>query len=315
MRKTRQKVKGESCYYHLMSRISGSAGEFPFGDIEKEYAFTLLADLSQLYFLEVISFCAMGNHWHLIVFDSGKKPTDKEILSHYNSYLKRHKKPVIKGNLTTLGMTQLRERLTDISSLMKDLKQAFTVWFNRRHQRRGSLWADRFKSTILEGEQALWNCVKYVELNSVRAGIVDDPAEYRFCSWGRFRGSGKHPFAAHFLKHMRRTAYHNLTEWNDEDVFASFAAELARIINIEQGKSEELISEAMVDAKRKESMPLLFLRRSRYWTDGAIIGSKGFVQRIAVNFDNKKRVEKKRMGRGRDDVSGEYLHSYKLIRN
>ena len=36
IRKTRQKVKGESCYYHLMSRISGSPGDFPFGDVEKE---------------------------------------------------------------------------------------------------------------------------------------------------------------------------------------------------------------------------------------------------------------------------------------
>ena len=77
MRKNRQKISGEKCYYHLMSRISGSPGEYPFGDVEKEYAFTLLADLSKLYFLEVISFCAMGNHWHLIVHDPDVAPTNK----------------------------------------------------------------------------------------------------------------------------------------------------------------------------------------------------------------------------------------------
>jgi putative transposase len=198
---------------------------------------------------------------------------------------------------------------------MKDLKQAFTVWFNRRYNRRGSLWSDRFKSTILEGEQALWNCVKYVELNPVRAGLVEDPADYRFCSWGRFKGSGKHPFSNHFLKHIRRGSFQCLDQLNDEQVFAGFAIELARIINTESGKDEQVVRAAMSDAGRKESMPLVFLRRSRYWTDGAIIGSKDFVQRVACSFDDKQRVLKKRMGRGQDHETGQYLHSYKFIRN
>jgi putative transposase len=314
MRKARQKIKGEGCYYHLMSRVSGCPGEFPFGDVEKEHAFKVLEDLEKLYFLEVISFCCMGNHWHLVVYDSNRRPDGDEVLQRYNRYLKRHKKIP----LQVLGedqLEQLSSRLTDISYFMKDLKQNFTTWFNRRHNRRGTLWADRFKSTILEGEQALWNCVKYVELNPVRAGLVEHPEDYRFCSWGRFKGSGKHPFMANFIKHMKRNSFDLSESASKDDILAEFAKELVRIIKNESGATEEIVREEMAKAKRKESMPMLFLRRSRYWTDGAIIGSKDFVQRVAMHFDDKKRVMRKRMGRGLDDTSGEYLHSYKLVGN
>ena len=63
MRKARQKVKDEGCYYHLMSRVSGCPGDYPFGDVEKEQAFKILEDLAKLYFLEVISFCCMEINW------------------------------------------------------------------------------------------------------------------------------------------------------------------------------------------------------------------------------------------------------------
>jgi hypothetical protein len=86
--------------------------------------------------------------------------------------------------------------MIDISHFMRQYQQAYARYVNKAHNRRGTLWADRFKSTILEGERALWNCVKYVELNPVRARLCGDPADYRWCSWGRYCGSGRHPFAA-----------------------------------------------------------------------------------------------------------------------
>jgi putative transposase len=313
MRKPRLKLKSQSCYYHLTSRICGSPGDFPFGDIEKEKFFSILECLSEFYFLDVISFCCMSNHIHITVFDPQANPSDDEIIAHYEAYMSLKNKSSFP--LSSEDIIRLRLRLTDISSLMKDLKQSFTVWFNHQHHRRGTLWGERFHSSILEGEQSLWSCVKYGELNPVRAGMVDDPADYRFCSWGRYKGTGKHPFQENFLKHIRANAYEDYTDKTDEEVFAAFASDLARIISTEGGKTEEETKEAMAKAGRKESMPLLFLRRSRYWTDGAIIGSKAFVKRIALKFDTPERVEKKRMGCGRDEKSGKNIHSYKLIRD
>ncbi len=78
----------------------------------------------------------------------------------------------------------LPEHLRDVSRFMKDLQQQFTRWFNRTRPilRRGHLWQERFKSTILESGLSVWHCWKYMELNPVRARIVANPADYRFCT-------------------------------------------------------------------------------------------------------------------------------------
>ena len=178
--------------------------------------------------------------------------------------------------------------MVDISEFMRLFQQRYTRYINRVHHRRGSLWGDRFKSTILEGsKEALWNGVKYVELNPVRAGIVADPADYRFCTWGRYSGSGNHPFHANFCKHMRAVAeQHSGESMNDEQVIAEFRGELARIRAWESDRDGKLDAKGRTKAEvatrkartKGDSMPVRFLRRTRYWTDGAIIGSKAFVQ-------------------------------------
>jgi putative transposase len=87
--------------------------------------------------------------------------------------------------LDSHNIEQVRARLRDISYFMKDLQQRFTQWYSNNRDRRGTVWADRFKRVLLEGEagnSAVWNCIKYIERNAVRAGIVNDPAAYRYCS-------------------------------------------------------------------------------------------------------------------------------------
>ena len=71
---------------------------------------------------------------------------------------------------------------------MGDLQQGFATWFNRTRpvRRRGALWGGRYKNTVLEAGLAVWNCWKYVKMNPVRAGIVANPADYRFCSFGEW---------------------------------------------------------------------------------------------------------------------------------
>ena len=61
-------------------------------------------------------------------------------------------------------------------------------------RRRGALWGSRFKNTLLESGAAVWACWAYIERNPVRAGMVPDPADYRFCSYGAWAQGGRHPF-------------------------------------------------------------------------------------------------------------------------
>ena len=72
----------------------------------------------------------------------------------------------------------------DVSVFMKLLKQRFTQWFNQQWGRKGTLWEERFKSVLVEGAgEVLATMAAYIDLNPVRAGIVKDPADYRWCGY------------------------------------------------------------------------------------------------------------------------------------
>ena len=82
-------------------------------------------------------------------------------------------------------------RMHDLSEFMKSLLERFTKWFNRKHSRSGHLWEDRFKSVIVESGVAARTMAAYIDLNPVRAGMVKDPADYRWSSYGEAVGGGK----------------------------------------------------------------------------------------------------------------------------
>jgi putative transposase len=70
------------------------------------------------------------------------------------------------------------------SKLMKHLGQRYVQYFNRRHKRTGSLWEGRFRSSLIDSEGYLMRCHRYVEMNPVRAGMVQRPSDYRWSSHG-----------------------------------------------------------------------------------------------------------------------------------
>jgi len=81
---------------------------------------------------------------------------------------------------------RLCARMHDLSQYMKTLKQRYSVWYNRTNSRVGTLWSERFGSTLVEGRrQALQIVSAYIDLNPVRAGLVNDPKDYRWSSYGR----------------------------------------------------------------------------------------------------------------------------------
>lgn len=75
---------------------------------------------------------------------------------------------------------RLLARMHDVSEYMKIVKQRFCVWYNRSHQRRGTLWTERFKRVLVEGQgNPLQTMAAYIDLNPVRAGLLEDPKDYR----------------------------------------------------------------------------------------------------------------------------------------
>ncbi len=107
---------------------------------------------------------------------------------------------------------------TSAGLLMKRLGQRYVQYINRTYQRSGTLWEGRFRSCIVQREDYLLTCQRYIEMNPVRAGIVEHTGEYRWSSYA-FHGQGKkssllthHPvyLSIDRNKAKRQEAYRNL---------------------------------------------------------------------------------------------------------
>lgn len=71
-----------------------------------------------------------------------------------------------------------------ISRLMQHLGRRHCRFVNRAYRRSGALYEGRFKSSLVESEAYFLECMRYIELNPVRAGMVDHPSQYRWSSYG-----------------------------------------------------------------------------------------------------------------------------------
>ena len=78
----------------------------------------------------------------------------------------------------------LREKLSSLSEFVREIKVGFARYYNKRHNRRGYFWGDRFKSVIVDKGETLGNCLAYIDLNPLRAGSVSQPEDYRWNSPG-----------------------------------------------------------------------------------------------------------------------------------
>lgn len=105
-----------------------------------------------------------------------------------------------------------------LAKLMQSVGRRYVQYINRYYRRTGTLWEGRFKSSAIQAEDYLLTCQRYIELNPVRAGMVNDPGEYRWSSY-RHNGLGQSEtwLMEHAIYHslgpdaeMRRAAYRAL---------------------------------------------------------------------------------------------------------
>lgn len=80
---------------------------------------------------------------------------------------------------------------TAISQVMQALGRVYVQYFNYRYRRTGTLWEGRFRASVIDADRYLLTCYRYIELNPVRAGMVERPGDYRWSSYasnaqGRF---------------------------------------------------------------------------------------------------------------------------------
>lgn len=286
MRQARIKVdagEGEAVY-HCMTRTVN--GEMLLDDVAKEVLRKLLWQVADYCGLQIVTYAIMSNHFHVLVrVPRRAEMTDTELLRRYAVLYPKPTKyqvvrlDVIRAQLKTDGPDAViwRNRqlslMGDLSPFMKLVKQRFSVWYNRSHQRYGTLWAERFKSVLVEAKAGVMKTMAvYIDLNPVRAGLVDDPKDYRFCGYGEavagYAGA--------------RAGLGCLVDGKSWGLVCESYRQTLFGVGAGPQEHTRTISAADLDAviKQKGKLPMASVLRCRvrYFSDGAVLGTQAFVE-------------------------------------
>ena len=210
-------------------------------------------------------------------------------------------------------------RMHSLSEFFKGMLQRFTCWFNREHGRKGTLWESRFRSVIVQDGLAARTMASYIDLNPVRAGMVEDPADYRWSSYGEAVGGGRE------AKKAQEGLVRALYSFNEKEVSSrswaqgGVAKEYRRIL-VAEGMAQSEVREAsgakqkvtirkgidrenatkelerLAEEKARDLRISKVVRcRVRYFTDGAVIGSKSFVDNVFQSSRERFGPKRKRL--------------------
>jgi REP element-mobilizing transposase RayT len=263
-------------------------GELLFKDREKEVLRKMLWQVAEFCGVEILTYCVMSNHFHVLLrIPVQSELSDAELLRRYKVLYPKPTKyqtataKVLARHLAAGGedaleiRRQLLARMGDVSEFMKTVKQRFSVWYNRNHERFGTLWAERFKSVLVEGQgNPLQTMAAYIDLNPVRAGLVKDPKDYRFCGYAE---------AVVGLVEAERGLIHVWSDRGARDVDSALRAHRMLIFGkhaSEPGLPEMSRERALQVLEDGGQLPMSAVLRCRvrYFSDGAILGSEEFVR-------------------------------------
>jgi putative transposase len=135
---------------HVIRRGNNRAPIFG-DDNDRELFLALLETSAATQGVDIHGYTLMSNHYHLIVTPAAEKA---------------------------------------LPCMMRDLGREYVLRYNRRYDRIGTLWAGRYRPIVILDERYWLTCLRYVEQNPVRAGMVSTPSDYRWSSFG-FHGLGQ----------------------------------------------------------------------------------------------------------------------------
>lgn len=137
-----------SSFAHIM--VQGINKEYIFSkdNYKKKYLYLLFSHIKE-YNDDLISYCMMDNHAHIIV--------------HF-------------------------QQPEDVSLLMHSINTTYAKWYNDKNGRVGYVFRDRYKVEEIKDLHHLYSCIKYVHNNPVKAGIVNKPEDYKYSSYREYKG-------------------------------------------------------------------------------------------------------------------------------
>jgi REP element-mobilizing transposase RayT len=298
---------GKPAIYHCISRVVDR--RFVLDEAEREHFRTFMRMQENFSGCRVLSYCVMSNHFHILL-EVPPMPvggiSDEELLKRLLATNTEAFVAVVAKELAEARKEGRDEwaaeiharftyRMHNLSEFMKTLLQRFTRWFNRNHQRSGTLWEERFKSVIVESGAAARTIAAYIDLNPVRAGMVADPADYRWSGYGEAVGGGPKGNGKKAREGLVRAclsqdgAGFEAEKWRD--VSRIYRRTMGLALGRKSGRAEVEqgvarppmnMAEALETEDNGTVLPDLKLAamlrcRVRYFTDGAVIGSRAFV--------------------------------------
>ena len=210
--------------YHITHRCHDQAHLLKFAQDRNTYQSMLREHLQNADTLSLLQYCITSNHTHLLV--------------------------------TT------RESPEAIASFMQQLEGEFAKAYNRRKKRSGAFWEDRYHATMIDSGEYLWSCMKYIDLNMVRAGVVTHPREWAWTGYQELMGLRKR----------------------------------YRMLDVE--RLLELLGDSKADKFRKnydvsiaESIVRHECVREERWTESLAVGGEAFVKEVSGRIRNRIQVE------------------------
>ena len=289
---------------HLISRALDR--KMIFDDLAKEKFRQLLARQLAFSQIELVTFCIMGNHWHLLVSLDTAQPNplqdapDDVFLDHLELIYSESEIQRIACQLATLrcggfdqSAAKLRQkylnRMRHIPTFMKELKQRFSRWHNRRYNRKGTVWEDRYDSVQVEDDEiAMRTMAAYIDLNPVRAGMVEDPKDYHWSGYGEAVAGIASARAG--LTRLVKTECGDDSEtetWGQvQAIYRCWLYEDGKEIRDEAGNvvrrgfSPEATEMVLNRQQGALAQPVLVKARLRHFTKGMAIGGKAFLEQI-----------------------------------
>ena len=322
--------------YHCVSRVVNR--EFVFGSAEKEQLRKFMRMYEVFSGNRVLAYCFMSNHIHLlleIVPAAADGLSDEELLRRLRAIhteaavaevadeLRDARGAVANGLADESRVEAIHARfgyrMHDLSEFMKGFMQRYTQWHNGTHRRKGPSWEDRFKSVIVEDGVACRTMAAYIDLNPVRAGMAADPAGYRWSSYGEAVGGGAKGNGKKAREGLVRACLCHEGVGFEVEKWQEISRIYRRVMGFALGRKS---GRTEVDPRRRSKlatmntaealeakdngtvlpdlgMAAMLMRRVRYFTDGAVIGSKAFVNEAFAaareRFGAKRRDGARRM--------------------
>ena len=300
-------IEANGAFYHIISRIIERRRIL--GTREKEVFRQLMRKVEGFSGVRILTWVALDSHWHILLHVPPREEVSDSTLLERLAFLYpedvveevRAKLAEYREDGLNVAAELLKEKYTyrmyNLSEFCKTLKQRFSQYYNRNHNRCGTLWDQRFKSILVEHEdRAVQTVAAYIDLNPVRAGIVRDPKDYRFCGYGEAVGGSRQ--ARHGLKLVAdwfgvKQPWSKVSASYRGYLFAKGETRTDRNGKpVRRGFEPERV-EAVLKAGGRVPKHEMLRCRVRYFTDGLVLGSESFVEGIFNKYRDEFGLKRK----------------------